>query len=168
MIQIQQPVAWFQITECTSDDHTTTYCNMSSKHTMCKYCGTNGEKCHRVCSRRITDQAEKDAIVAKHNDLRRKVAKGLESQGIPKPYFISNVHFLAFRHQCIMERCRLLDLLFPRALYRVVYQVVHYILLTLNWDLYFSIRMQFCNRTFVFWCQQKVVYNLAWWTTLYV
>ena len=49
---------------------------------MCKYCGTDGEKCHRVCSRQITDQAERDAIVAKHNDLRRKVAKGLESQGM--------------------------------------------------------------------------------------
>ena len=31
----------------------------------------------------ITDQADKDAIVAKHNDMRRKVAKGLERQGVP-------------------------------------------------------------------------------------
>ena len=50
---------------------------------MCLYCGINSEKCQRVCSRQITDQADKDAIVAKHNDLRRKVAKGLERQGMP-------------------------------------------------------------------------------------
>ena len=49
---------------------------------MCKYCGTNTAKCNLVCSRGITSQAEKDAIVAKHNELRRKVAKGLESQGM--------------------------------------------------------------------------------------
>ena len=84
----QHFAARFQVTECTSgiDDHTTTYCNISSEHTMCKYCGTNSEKCHRVCSRQITDQVEKDAIVTKHNDLRRKVAKGLESQGMPISY----------------------------------------------------------------------------------
>ena len=47
---------------------------------MCKYCGTNASKCNKVCSREIKSQAEKDAIVAKHNELRRKIAKGEETK----------------------------------------------------------------------------------------
>ena len=47
---------------------------------MCNYCGTNTAKCNQVCSRGITAQADKDDIVAKHNELRRKVAKGQESR----------------------------------------------------------------------------------------
>jgi len=58
------------------------YCSYGNEHTMCKYCGTSKEFCHEVCSRVITDQADKDAIIAKHNELRRRVAKGLETQGL--------------------------------------------------------------------------------------
>jgi len=58
------------------------YCSISSIHTMCKYCGTNTEQCGKVCARGITNQADKNVIVAKHNELRRKVAKGLETKGL--------------------------------------------------------------------------------------
>ena len=54
---------------------------------MCKFCGTKKEKCNKVCSRGITAQAEKDAIVAKHNELRRKVAKGQESRVWNKKFY---------------------------------------------------------------------------------
>jgi len=66
-------------TEC---DKTEAYCNISPEHTMCKYCGTNIEQCGQVCARGITNQADKDAIVDKHNQLRRRVAKGLETKGL--------------------------------------------------------------------------------------
>jgi len=57
------------------------YCSYSKEHTMCKYCGTSEQFCKEVCSRVISEQADKDAIVAKHNELRRRVAKGLETKG---------------------------------------------------------------------------------------
>jgi len=58
------------------------YCAINKEHTMCKYCGTNESKCNKVCSREIKSQAEIDAIVAKHNELRRKIAKGEETKGV--------------------------------------------------------------------------------------
>merc|ERR1719322_2292045 len=46
-------------------------------NTMCLYKGM-GDACNeKVCSRELT-QEEKDAIVDKHNELRRRVAKGEE------------------------------------------------------------------------------------------
>jgi len=68
--------------ERTKCDDSAAYCSLSEKHTMCKYCGTNMDQCGKVCARGITDQADKDAIVAKHNELRRKVAKGEETKGL--------------------------------------------------------------------------------------
>ena len=48
---------------------------------MCTYCGVDEAKCfNAVCSRGITKQEDKDAILAKHNEFRRRVAKGLETQ----------------------------------------------------------------------------------------
>ena len=45
---------------------------------MCKYCGFNEEKCNdNVCYRGFP-QDSKDAILDRHNELRRKVAKGEE------------------------------------------------------------------------------------------
>jgi len=58
------------------------YCSISHDHTMCKYCGTDAKQCNKVCSRGVTDQADKDAIVAKHNNLRRRIAKGQETKGL--------------------------------------------------------------------------------------
>jgi len=72
--------------KCDKAEQTTScdksYCSYGKKHTMCKYCGTNAKFCDKVCARVITDLADKDAIVAKHNELRRRVAKGLETKGV--------------------------------------------------------------------------------------
>ena len=71
--------------DCTADQ--ATYCDIpppngkTYKHTMCTYCGVDEAKCNNaVGSREIIAQAAKDAIVAKHNELRRRVAKGLETR----------------------------------------------------------------------------------------
>ena len=65
----------FQSTDCTEDK--ATYCSFGSSHTMCKYCGFS-EKCNgNVCYRGFP-QESKDAILDRHNELRRKVAKGEE------------------------------------------------------------------------------------------
>ena len=49
---------------------------------MCKYCGFNVDKCNgAVCHRGFPRQEDKDAILDRHNELRRKVAKGEEIQG---------------------------------------------------------------------------------------
>ena len=70
---------------------------------MCKSCGTNTQECGKVCARGITSQADKNIIVAKHNELRRKVAKGLETKASAvKPWV-----FAAFKgdgHGC--EVCK--------------------------------------------------------------
>ena len=55
---------------------------------MCDYCGVDEEKCkNAVCSRGITDQKDIDAILKKHNDLRRRVAKGEEIEVSVLTYF---------------------------------------------------------------------------------
>ena len=63
--------------DCTSAKET--YCAIGKDNTRCLYCGVDKDKCPNVCGRGLT-QEEKDAILAKHNELRRKVAKGLETQ----------------------------------------------------------------------------------------
>lgn len=76
--------------ECFDDNVTydNEYCNPANygtDNTMCIYdegvfgsnCGSSGP-----ISSGITDQADKDAIVAKHNELRAKVASGDETQGV--------------------------------------------------------------------------------------
>ena len=50
-------------------------------NTMCKYTGI-GDKCqNKVCSHGNLSQEDKDEIVNKHNELRRRIAKGQESLG---------------------------------------------------------------------------------------
>jgi len=53
----------------------------SKKNTMCKYKGIGKECKNKVCLRELS-QDQKDQIVKKHNELRRKVAKG-EQEGQP-------------------------------------------------------------------------------------
>ena len=73
----------FQSTDCTEDK--ATYCSFGSSHTMCKYCGFNEDKCNgNVCYRGFP-QESKDAILDRHNELRRRVAKGRETGGINGP-----------------------------------------------------------------------------------
>ncbi|XP_017887546.1 venom allergen 3-like [Ceratina calcarata] len=56
-----------------------------SSHTLCKYPNPNpAPACGSVMSVGFTD-AEKNAIVKKHNDLRAYVAAGMEKQGNPGP-----------------------------------------------------------------------------------
>jgi len=57
------------------------YCDIDEAHTMCMYSGVDVAKCGNILWRDVK-QEEKDAIVAKHNDLRRKVAKGQELRGV--------------------------------------------------------------------------------------
>ena len=73
-----------QSKDCSADK---SYCGIpaswgrNDEQTMCAYCGVDGEKCfNAVCSRGITKQEDKDLILARHNEFRRKVAKGLETQ----------------------------------------------------------------------------------------
>ena len=52
---------------------------------MCKYSGVDESNCGQILRREIEQEDEKDAIVAKHNELRRRVAKGEETGGINSP-----------------------------------------------------------------------------------
>ena len=52
----------------------------NKKHTMCKYCGVDKACKPKLKARAGLTKAEKDVIVEKHNDLRRRVAKGRESE----------------------------------------------------------------------------------------
>jgi len=58
------------------------YCSISTDHTMCKYSGPSTD-CNAM-TRELT-AADKQAIVDKHNELRRTVAKGEETRGKPGP-----------------------------------------------------------------------------------
>ena len=69
---------FFQESICTKSYDT--YCPLGSDHTGCQYCDANEAVCGKMCSRQILDQSERDLIVAKHNELRRRVAKGDESK----------------------------------------------------------------------------------------
>jgi len=62
------------------------YDYMGYQNTKCLYCGVDVAKCNnKVCTVGITKDADKQAIVDAHNALRRKVAKGLETEGAPGP-----------------------------------------------------------------------------------
>jgi len=63
------------------------YCNISPSHTLCQYKGIGaacGPPGRGVISNGISD-ADKDIIVDIHNQLRSRVALGLEQQGRPGP-----------------------------------------------------------------------------------
>jgi len=59
------------------------YCSITKKHTMCQYQGF-GDKCGSVLGNGITNQDIKD-ILRVHNELRAKIANGLEKRGKPGP-----------------------------------------------------------------------------------
>merc|ERR1712227_1131541 len=60
------------------------YCAQSSGHTMCKYAGPSNDCAAKTEVRELSDSA-KQAILDKHNELRRRVAKGEETGGINAP-----------------------------------------------------------------------------------
>lgn len=75
-----------------------------SDNTMCKYTGM-GSKCSGgVCARGLT-QDEKDLVLKKHNDLRRKVAKGQQA-GQPSA---SNMNELVWDNELEMVAQRWTD-----------------------------------------------------------
>ena len=53
------------------------FCDLSSDHTMCKWPGASDECSAKTTAREFTDEG-KQIILDKHNELRRRVAKGLE------------------------------------------------------------------------------------------
>merc|ERR1711872_183391 len=60
------------------------YCDLNKEHTMCKYPGPS-DKCKAATSGRDFTDAGKKIILEKHNELRRKVAKGEENQAKQQP-----------------------------------------------------------------------------------
>jgi len=60
------------------------FCAVDSDHTMCKYAGPSDTCSAQTIFRELSADA-KQAILDKHNELRRKVAKGEETNGAPGP-----------------------------------------------------------------------------------
>jgi len=60
------------------------FCAVDSDHTMCKYAGPSDTCSAQTIFRELSADA-KQAILDKHNELRRKVAKGEETDGAPGP-----------------------------------------------------------------------------------
>ena len=70
------------------------FCAISSEHTMCKYSGPSGTCTAKTISREFSEEG-KQIILDKHNDLRRRVAKG-EEGGQPEA---SNMKKLVWSNQ---------------------------------------------------------------------
>jgi len=60
------------------------YCALDEGHTMCKYQGPSASCSSKTIFRTLSTEA-KTVILDKHNELRRKVAKGEETGGINAP-----------------------------------------------------------------------------------
>merc|ERR1719427_1079418 len=60
------------------------YCALDAGHTMCKYQGASASCSSKTIFRTLSTEA-KTVILDKHNELRRKVAKGEETGGINAP-----------------------------------------------------------------------------------
>merc|ERR1719228_3071687 len=60
------------------------YCALDEGHTMCKYQGPSASCSSKTIFRTLSNEA-KTVILDKHNELRRKVAKGEETGGINAP-----------------------------------------------------------------------------------
>merc|ERR1712111_320987 len=58
------------------------YCAISQEHTMCKYSGPSPACAAKTSINTITEE-QKKIIVDKHNELRRRVAKGQEPDQPP-------------------------------------------------------------------------------------
>ena len=68
--------------DCTA--HKNIFCKLDYhglKNTRCIYCGVDMTACYKVCERTLSE-ADIKVIVDTHNELRRKVAKGLETRGV--------------------------------------------------------------------------------------
>ena len=68
--------------DCTA--HKNIFCKLDYhglKNTRCIYCGVDMTACYKVCERTLSE-ADIKVIVYTHNQVRRKVAKGLETRGV--------------------------------------------------------------------------------------
>merc|ERR1711892_971212 len=90
-----------------NSDNSDAYCALSSEHTMCKYDGPS-ESCGATFSG--VSEAGKAAILDRHNELRRRVAKGEELGGInpPQPQ-ASNMKKLVWNEELATIAQRLVD-----------------------------------------------------------
>ena len=60
------------------------YCEMSAGHTMCLYPGPSPSCSSQTIFRELSTEA-KEAILERHNQYRRRVARGEETGGINPP-----------------------------------------------------------------------------------
>ena len=60
------------------------YCEMSAGHTMCLYPGPSPSCSSQTIFRELSSEA-KEAILERHNQYRRRVARGEETGGINPP-----------------------------------------------------------------------------------
>ena len=81
---------------------------MSTSHTMCQYPGPSPSCSSQTIFRELSSEA-REAILERHNDYRRRVAKGQETGGINPPQpAASNMKKLVILSVYI--RSKLLDL----------------------------------------------------------
>uniref|UniRef100_A0A0N8B0Y2 Venom allergen n=1 Tax=Daphnia magna TaxID=35525 RepID=A0A0N8B0Y2_9CRUS len=71
------------LVSCRAQDRST-YCRLSSQHTMCRF-QNDGPKCDGTVSTRGVDRSNRQVILQTHNTLRSIVASGQESRGQPGP-----------------------------------------------------------------------------------
>jgi len=67
-----------------SSSSNASYCTLDEGHTMCKYQGPSDSCSSKTIFRKLSAEA-KTIILDKHNELRRRVAKGEETEGSPGP-----------------------------------------------------------------------------------
>merc|ERR1719228_2157842 len=90
-------------TTTTTTTYTTTtsannpYCDISMDHTMCKYEGPSADCALKTVARSFSESG-KNLILTKHNDLRRKVAKG-EQKVPPQQPSASNMRKLIWNEE---------------------------------------------------------------------
>merc|ERR1719150_2570152 len=57
------------------------YCSLNVEHTMCKYQGLSPE-CEKMVRYRGVTETGRKVILDKHNQLRRRIARGEEGRGL--------------------------------------------------------------------------------------
>ena len=65
--------------------------------------GKTSDKCGRVVEQGISDDAERDLIVSLHNQLRAKIANGLEDKGNPGPQFAA-ANMMELVRYCLLDK----------------------------------------------------------------
>nr|CAH0104826.1 unnamed protein product [Daphnia galeata] len=84
MMIILRPFVTFILASLVEAQDRSTYCRLSSQHTLCRF-QSDGEKCDGSVSRRGVENKNRQVILEAHNALRSIVASGQESRGQPGP-----------------------------------------------------------------------------------